>query len=195
MPGRYGLLVQSCAASRLVEPHDPVAPYFGDGATAVVVGPVASGGILGSVHFVDGRYPDTLVAGVPGGAWYDPGRAVMHVADPAGLRAVLLQTVDLCKRSVDAVLPKCGCAPAAIDFFCIHQGTSWLLSLAQEATQLQRAATIDIFSKTGYLFSASIPLGLRLAEDSGVLGERDLALLFGGGTGVTYGATVIEWGR
>jgi 3-oxoacyl-[acyl-carrier-protein] synthase III len=146
------------------------------------------------VHFVDGRYPDSLVASVPGGTWYDQGRAVIHIADPGQMRAVLLQTVDLCKHSVDAVLAKCRCGPSAIDFFCIHQGTPWLRTLAQESTDLVHAATVDTFSKTGYLFSAIMPFGLRSAEESGLLGDRDLVLLFGGGTGMTFGATVIEWG-
>jgi 3-oxoacyl-[acyl-carrier-protein] synthase-3 len=190
---RYALLVQSSAATRLVEPDDVVSPYFGDAASAVVVGPVAGRGIIGAVHYVDGRFPDTLVASVPNGRWYDIGRPVIWLGDPPGMTSVLLQSVDLCERSVAAVLADTRCEAAAIDFFCIHQGTPWLRRLAQERSGLAHAASIDTFSKTGYVFSAIIPLGLAMAEQQGLLKKGQLVLLFGGGTGMTYGATVIEW--
>ena len=80
-------------------------------------------------------------------------------------------------------------------FFCIHQGTPWLRRLAQEAAGLTGAHTIETFTKTGYLFSAILPLGLRFAEDDGLIKSGDIVVLFGGGTGMTYGATVVEWGR
>src|SRR5262245_61399280 len=56
------LLVQSCAASRLLDPADPVSVLFGDGATAVVVGPVSAGrGVIAAVHRADGRFPRSLI--------------------------------------------------------------------------------------------------------------------------------------
>ena len=190
---RCALLVQSSAATKLVEPYDVVAPYFGDGATAVVVGPVETGGVRGSVHYADGRFPDTIVAGVRGGAWYEAGQSVLHIRDAAKMRAVLLSTIDLCTQSVSVALERAGCSPSDVKFFCIHQGTPWLRRLAQEATGLTGARSIETFTKTGYLFSAIIPLGLRIAQDQGLIGKGDIVTLFGGGTGMTYGATVVEW--
>ena len=45
------------------------------------------------------------------------------------------------------------------------------------------------------MFSASIQLSLRMAVDEGRLAPTDPVVLFAGGTGMTYGATVLEWGR
>jgi 3-oxoacyl-[acyl-carrier-protein] synthase III len=191
---RFALLVQSSAASRLVEPYDVVAPYFGDAATAVVVGPVRGRGLLSSVHHTDGRYPDTLVASVPGGTWHDAGRAVIHIGDAAGMRAVLLGTVDLCAASVRDALAEAGCSSSSIQFFAMHQGTPWLRKLAQEYAGLAHASCVETFTKTGYLFSSILPVGLRMAQDQGLLQPGHLAVLFGGGTGMTYGAMVLEWG-
>lgn len=191
----YALLVQSSAATKLVEPHDVVAPYFGDGATAVVVGPVAGGGIRSSVHYTDGRFPDTIVAGVPGGAWYDAQRSILHIRNPGKMGGMLLGTIDLVTESVATALSRAGCRASDVKFFCIHQGTPWLRRLAQEATGLTHAHTIETFTRTGYLFSAILPLGLRFAEDGGLIAKGDIVVLFGGGTGMTYGATVVEWGR
>lgn len=64
---RCGLLVQSCAPSRLLDMTTAIAPYFGDAATAMVVGRVPEGhGIEASAHFTDSRYPQVLIASVPG---------------------------------------------------------------------------------------------------------------------------------
>lgn len=191
---RYALLIQSSAATRLVDPESSLAPLMGDGATAVVVGPVSTRGVRGAVHFTDGRYPSSLVAGVPGGTWYSDGRPVIHIADRAAMGAVLLLTVDVCKQSVDTVLERTGVAAAEIDFFCIHQGTAWLRQLAQEHTGMNHARSIDTFADTGYLFGAIMPYQLREAEESKLLRPGDQVLMFGGGTGMTYGATVVEWG-
>lgn len=195
--GRAGLalLVQSCAASREIDMTDPIAPLFGDGATAVVVGPVSAGrGIRAAVHHVDGRYPRTLVAGVRGGTWSDPGRAILHVADAAQMRDVFLHTADVCKESIDAALASSGDAASDVDFFAMYQGTPWLRRVVQDHVGLDRARSLDSFARTGYLFAAVLPAGLALAEQAGLLADGDLVLATGGGTGMTFGSLLLRWG-
>jgi 3-oxoacyl-[acyl-carrier-protein] synthase III len=192
---RTALLVQSCAMSRLIDPRDPVSPLFGDGATAVLVGSVGeSRGIIHSIHLTDGTHPRTLIASVRGGRWFDEGRAVAHSADPASARQVFLETIDRAKEAIDAALDGAGLAATDIDFFGVHQGTPWLRRLSQDHAGLGAARSIDTFAATGYLFAASIPLGLQMAAERGLLKSDDRVVLFGGGTGMTYGATVLRWG-
>lgn len=187
---RFALLVQSCGVSRLLDHHDPLSPLFGDAATAVVVGAVGAGrGILSAVHRTDGRFPRTLIASVPGGAWYDDGRVIVHSADGGQARQVFLETVDRGKEVVDQALAIAGHQPAEVDFFAVHQGTPWLREVALQHLGLTRARSVETFASTGYVFSASLPMSLtHPAVD-------DLVVLFGGGTGQTYGATVMRWGR
>jgi 3-oxoacyl-[acyl-carrier-protein] synthase III len=192
---RYALLVQSSAATRLVEQADPVSAALGDAATAVVVGPVPEGqGILAAVHRTDGRCPGSLVASVRGGRWYD-GRAVLHVADPVGERQLFLETVDRGNDVISEVLAASGCGASDVDFFAAHQGTPWLRRLTQDHAGLTRARSVDLFSKTGYVFAASLPLVLATAEADGLIASKDLVAIFGGGTGITVGATLLRWGR
>jgi 3-oxoacyl-[acyl-carrier-protein] synthase III len=193
---RVALLVQSCAASREIDMTDPIAPLFGDGATAVVVGPVSAGrGIRAAAHHVDGRYPRTLVAGVRGGTWSDHGRAIIHVADAGQMRDLFLHTADVCKESIDAALASSGDAAGDVDFFAMYQGTPWLRRVVQSHVGLDRARSIDSFSRTGYLFAAVLPASLALAEQAGLLSDGDLVLATGGGTGMTFGSIVLRWGR
>lgn len=192
---RLALLVQSCAVTRAVEANDPISPLFGDGATAVVLGPVRDGrGLVAAVHHCDGRFPRTLVAGVRGGTWSDPGRGVVHVADPIQMRDVFLTSADVCKESIDAALAAARLSPGDVGFFAMHQGTPWLLRVAQELAGLEHARTVDSFAKTGYLFAAILPAGLAIAERAGLIGDGDLVLATAGGPGITFGSVAIRWG-
>ena len=192
---RYALLVQSSAATRWLELDDPISPLFGDGATGVVVGPVSAGrGLLGAVHFTDGRYPRTLVGAVRGGTWFDEGRGVIHLGDPRQQDDVFLQIADICKESISTALKTAGQAPNAVDFFCMHQGTPWLRRVIQDYVGLDRARSFDLFAKTAHLMASNIPATLAAAHDAGELRPDDLVVLMGGGQGMTYGASVLRWG-
>jgi 3-oxoacyl-[acyl-carrier-protein] synthase III len=191
---RRALLVQSCAASRLVDAGDPGSVLVGDGATALVVGPVGPGrGILSSVHHTDGRYPRGLIASAPGGRWYD-GRARMHVADPGQLFEAQLRIADVCASSIRAALEKSGHALADVDHLCVFQGKAWIPQVVHEHLGIGRPAPpSSVFRRFAYLSSAMIPAALFGAQEEGSLTDGDLVVLCGGGTGMTYGAAVLRW--
>ena len=191
---RHALLVQSSAASRLLDRDDPQSPLFGDGAAAVVVGRAARGGLLATVHRTDGTYPRALIACVRDGRWYDGGRIVLHRGDLQAARRVFLETADRAIDVVGAALREAACAPDEVDFFAVHQGTPWLRRVTQESLGLTRARSVDTFATTGYLFGASIPLVLETAQRRGMLAADDLVVMHGGGVGSTYGAVVMRWG-
>lgn len=192
---RFGLLVQSSAVSRLLDASDWGSPVFGDAASAVVVGRVASGGILAAVHRSNGQFPRALVASVPGRRWYDEGKVVLHCADRAAARQVFVDTVDRGVEVVGAALRDAGLTPYDVDFFAVHQGTPWLRRLAQEALGLGRARYVDLFARTGYLFAASIPAVLHDGHRDRLLAPGDVVVMYGGGTGPTYGAIAMRWGE
>lgn len=190
---RYGLLVQSFLGTRLVERDDPLSVLFGDGASAVVVGPVSSGrGILGSAHFTDGRFATSLVLSPVNRRIVDDGRAIIHIPDPAQMRDVFLQTADLCKEGVDAVLASTSLDRSDVDFICVN-GTPWLREVVHGFLELPRARSYEIYQTVGYLSSAMIPINLELARQAGELRTGDRVMLTGGGTGMTFGATMMTW--
>jgi 3-oxoacyl-[acyl-carrier-protein] synthase III len=191
---RHALLVQSTAASRLLDPEDPHGPLLGDGAAAVVVGRAPRGGLLATVHRSDGSYPRALVASVRGGRWYDGGRIVLHRADPAAALQIFLETADRACEVIGAALAASGHTADEVALFAVHQGTPWLRAVTQQATGLTRARFVDTFATTGYLLGASIPLVLEQAQLRGLVAPGALAVLHGGGVGSTYGAAVVRWG-
>jgi 3-oxoacyl-[acyl-carrier-protein] synthase-3 len=192
---RYALLVQSCAATRLVEADDPSSVLVGDGATAIVLGPVSAGrGYLSSVHYTEGRYPKSLIMSVRDGRWYDEGRVRMHVGDPHQLFEAHLRIADTCADSVVAALRKSGHTLDDVDFLCVFQGTPWIQRVVYEQLGVRHLTPSDIFRRYGYLSSVMIPAALLDAERDGKLADDDLVVIAGGGTGMTYGAAVLRWG-
>lgn len=191
---RHVLIVQSTAASRMIDPEAPLAPMFGDGASAAIVGRVSDGGLIATVHHSNGSYPRALIASVPGGRWYDDGRTVLHSADPGHAREVFLRNLDFAVDVVGDVLREAGMAPGEIEFFAAHQGAPWLRRVTQEALGLAQARSLDTFETTGHLLSVSVPLVLETAQQRGLFARGDRVLLYAGGNGPTYGASVLRWG-
>jgi len=192
---RLALLVQCCAPSSSIDIDDPISPLFGDGASAAVVGRVSDGhGMLAAIHHCDGRFPDTLVASVRGGTWSDPGRGVIHVANPIQMRDVFLATADVCKEGIDAVLASSARTTTDVGFFAMHQGTPWIRRVVQRHAGLEHARSTDSFAQTGYLFACTVPAALALAERAGLLADDDLVLATSGGPGITFGSIAMQWG-
>jgi 3-oxoacyl-[acyl-carrier-protein] synthase III len=192
---RYALLVQSCAATRLFEMDDPSSVLAGDGATAIVLGPVPAGrGVLSLAHYTEGRYARSLIMSVPGGRWFDEGRVRVHIGDLQQLLDAHLRIADACKESIDAALARSGARLSEIDFLCVYEGTSWLQRAVRDHIGARHAKLVEIFPRFGYLSSATVPAALYVAEQEGLLVPDDLVVLTGGGTGQTYGAAVLRWG-
>jgi 3-oxoacyl-[acyl-carrier-protein] synthase-3 len=119
---------------------------------------------------------------------------VIHVADATRMRDVFLETADVCKESIDTVLASTRHTASDIGFFAMYQGTPWLRRVVQDYVGFQHARSIDTFARTGYLFAATLPAGLALAEQAGLLREDDLVMITGGGTGMTFGSILVRWG-
>jgi 3-oxoacyl-[acyl-carrier-protein] synthase-3 len=193
---RYALLVQSCAISRIIDPNEPLSPNFGDGASAVVVGPVAAGrGVIASAFRTDGSLHRAVVGGVRGRSWYDDGRVAMYSEDPSAARQTFMEIADKGDEVTGAVLRDAGCKPADIGFFGVHQGTSWARRLLTEHFGLTSARSVETYAWAASIFAANIPLGLAIGEKEGLLRQDDLVLTFAGGAGLSYGSVLLRWGR
>jgi 3-oxoacyl-[acyl-carrier-protein] synthase-3 len=192
---RYALLVQSSAITRLLVTEDPSSTWFGDGATAVVLGPVSEGkGVLGRAHRTDGTLSRTVMCGVPGRNWYDEGRSILYVGDTREGRRMILTIADLAVDVADDALAQAGLGRADVRFYASHQGTPWLRPLTQEHLGLANARFVDTFSWTANMVSANVPAELALGAQKGLLKDGDPVLLFSGGSGITWSAVVLRWG-
>ena len=193
---RHVLLIQSAGFSKVMPIEAPVSAWFGDGATAVVLGRVKSGfGVLAYDHGTDGTRHKAMVLGVPGKRWYDDGRTIGYSADPPMAQAIILGSIDRSREVIPAALKKAGVTAEDVDFYACHQGVPWLRSITQQFVGMERARWVDTFASFGSLSAANIGLVLSLGQRERMLRDGDLVAMFSGGTGETYSALVMRWGR
>lgn len=194
--GRYrmGLLTQSSAISRVNPLEQPFSVNFGDGATAVVVGPGTQGsGLLSQVHRADGTINRAIVCSVPGADWWEEGRIVSTILDREAARKMLLTICDVAQELFPRAFEEAGVAAKDIDFFAGHQATAWWRRVVQEHLGLESARSVDTFEHAGTISSANLPLILQQAEATGLLSPGDLVAMYQGGTGATYTASIYRW--
>lgn len=190
------LLTQSAAQSRVLPENDPHAPWFGDAASAVVVGPVSEGhGILGRCDRSDGALQGSLVAGVPGGRWYDDAPTIVYNASMEATQGLIRSLVDVATEAVGAALADAGVEPEDVDFYACHQAFPWLRAVTQERAGLSHARSVDTFARAANVAAVNVPLVLATAEREGALREGDLVATFTGGSGITYSSVIMRWGR
>jgi 3-oxoacyl-[acyl-carrier-protein] synthase-3 len=193
---RYGLLVQSSCMSRLTRPDDPMSAWFGDAATAVVVGPVSEGrGVLGRAHMTDGSLYGGVVCGVPGKHWYEDGAVQGYVADPTLARRLLTSNIHDSQALIRAALADADVAPETVDFYGSHQGFVWLREVTQTLAGIAQAKTVDTYSWAASVLGCNIPLALYTAQKEGILRSGDTTVLFSGAAGSVLSSLVVGWGR
>lgn len=192
--GRNVLLVQSCGISRILPPEEPTSAWFGDGAAAVVVGPVAADrGIIGRATRTVSSLHRGVVTGVKERAWYEDGRSWFFAKDRSAAFRIMVGVADDADEIIGAALGDAGLERPDVSFFACHQIAPWMRSTVQAFTGLERARSVETFHWAGNLASVNVPLVLSIAERDGLLRDGDVVALYGGGAGVTFSSSVLRW--
>jgi 3-oxoacyl-[acyl-carrier-protein] synthase III len=172
----------------LLSPHtDPddrgTAGLFADGAGAVVLRATGPPGRIGPVVLgADGANADLIQAPRDGGF------IRMNGAD------TFRQAVDRLSEATLQALDAGGLGIGSIDLFVYHQANSRILAAVGERLGLPSERVIDCIAGYGNTSAASVPIALAEAESEGALSEGSTVLLAAFGGGLTWAATVAEWG-
>lgn len=162
---------------------------FGDGAGAVVVEPVESGGFLGFELGADGGGGENL--------WL-PGSGSRHFEDGDKLvkmngREIFKFATRVMVSSAEKVLAECGLAVADVDVYVPHQANKRIIDHAARKLGIPEEKVVVNVDRYGNTSSGSIPLALADAAADGRLREGELVLMTGMGAGLTWGSALIEW--
>jgi 3-oxoacyl-[acyl-carrier-protein] synthase-3 len=74
-----------------------------------------------------------------------------------------------------------------------HQANERILDHASERMGIDPAKVVMNLDRLGNTSSASIPLALADAVDTGMLEEGALVLMVGFGAGLTWGSVLVRW--
>ncbi len=177
------LVVGADMMSRITDPADRATScLFADGAGAVVMRGAANGRIGPVVLGADGANADLL-------------------RTPRATGLTEMQGHETFKHAVDRMsevtleaLAASGLGLGDVDVFVYHQANSRILRAVGERLGLAKERVLDCIAKVGNTSAASIPVALEEARLAGGLQRGARVLIAAFGAGLTWGATVVEWG-
>lgn len=193
----YALVIGADVYSRIIDRGDRrTAVLFGDGAGAVVLGPVRPGlGIVGFDLSSQGRYHNLIRVPAGGSRLPASEKTVedrLHFFEMEG-RAVRDFVIAELPRAVRRLLSRHRTAAASVDHFVPHQANGVLLDETFPLLGLPAARMHLTVGEHGNTGSASIPIALDDAWRRGALDDEDLLLLAGFGGGMSVGAAIVRW--
>jgi len=169
---------------------------FGDGAGAVILGPVAKDyGILANYLAADGDGANLLK--IPAGGSQLPGsedsfREGLHFVSMNG-NEVFKFAVRVIPEAVRKVLSQTGISLEEVNYIIPHQANQRIIEAAVSRLKVKPEKMVSNISKYGNTSTASIPLVIDELWKEGNLKSGDLILLVGFGAGLTWGASLIRW--
>jgi 3-oxoacyl-[acyl-carrier-protein] synthase-3 len=117
-------------------------------------------------------------------------RTAEHIhMDGLGVLSFFNATVP---RSVRDILAENGLTMDDVDLFVFHQASQVALDSLANALQIPREKMVFDLAETGNLVSASIPVALSRAFQSGRAKQGQLALLCGFGVGLSWGTALVD---
>ncbi|SFG35631.1 3-oxoacyl-[acyl-carrier-protein] synthase-3 [Planifilum fulgidum] len=194
---RYALVVGVDCLSKITNWEDRnTCVLFGDGAGAVVLGPVEEGsGFLSFELGADGSGGDLLKLPAGGSRMPASRHTVderLHTISMAG-REVFKFAVRVMGNAAEEALSKAGMKKEDIDFLVPHQANIRIIDAAVERFGLSEEKVIVNLDRFGNMSSASIPVALDEAVHQGRIKKGDTLVLVGFGGGLTWGAAVLKW--
>jgi len=175
------------------------AVLFGDGAGAVILGPVEDSGrgILSVNIHADGRHAEKLWIEAPGSR-YNPWLQADHIE--RGLTRPVMEGRDVFKhavvkmpQAVREALEASGLTIEDLDLVIPHQANQRITQAVQKALSLSDDKVVSNIHKYGNTTAASIPIALHEAVEAGRVERGDLICLTAFGSGFTWGAALIRW--
>lgn len=102
--------------------------------------------------------------------------------------------VQTLQNSVERVLAKNAISPGQIDLFIPHQANLRIIKAVQERLNLPDSKCVLTIAKFGNTSSASIPMAMNEAYESGRLKNGHLCLLDAFGGGFVWGSALLKFG-
>ncbi len=192
------LLVIGCdCASRIMDYTDrETCILFGDGAGAVVVGEVpADRGIRGNIAGSDG-HGAMLIYQKVGACAFPMTPENIGTKDrymKMNGREVFKFAVKIVADAVEKALADAGMTVKDVDLLVPHQANVRIIHSAMERFHFDESRTVICMDRYGNTSSASIPLALDDARQSGKLKHGTTCALVAFGAGLTYAASIIRW--
>jgi 3-oxoacyl-[acyl-carrier-protein] synthase-3 len=169
---------------------------FGDGAGAFVLqASERPGGVMGAVMRSDGSGGDFL--SVPAGGSKNPASEItlhtgMHFIHMDGKEVYRFATRVMVQATIEAA-EKSGWYPEDLNLVVPHQANYRIIEAAARGLKLPMEKFMVNIDRYGNTSTASIPIAVVEAVQTGKLRPGDKVVFVGFGAGLTWGALAAEW--
>ncbi|MEM6763439.1 MAG: beta-ketoacyl-ACP synthase III [Bacteroidota bacterium] len=165
---------------------------FGDGAGVAMVEAAEEGNILSTITGTEGEGgPDLYLS-----SWNNQLNGT-HIEANGKLhqtgKRVFKWAVSTATREIERLLEKENITINDVDWFVPHSANQRILDVVCENLGFPLEKTLESLSYFGNTSSATIPLALASAAESGKLKSGDKLALIGFGGGLTYAGTILIW--
>lgn len=177
------LVIGADLMTRVTDPTDrATASVFGDGAGAIVMRASSRGRIGPFVLGADGANGDLIRC--------TRAEPVVRMQGHETFR----HAVDRMSEITLSAAAAAGCEPADLDLFVYHQANARILAAIEARLGLPGERIVNCIHRYGNTTGATIPLALEEARSAGTLLDGSKVLLAAFGAGLTWAASVVEWG-
>lgn len=168
---------------------------FGDGAGAVILSEVRSGGIISTYLASDGGLSDLLM--IPAGGSRHPVSSKtlekrMHYIKMRGNELFKI-AVNKMSEAAEVVLKQAGLKCSDVDLFIPHQANIRIILAVAKKLGMPKDKIYLNIEKYGNMSSASTATALCEAVKEGKIKKGDIILLDAFGAGLVWGACIIKW--
>jgi len=194
---KYALVIGAEILTKYVDYTDRgTCVLFGDGAGAVVLGPVEENkGILSAKLRSDGNYAEFLQApggGTRHGTTHETIDQHMHFFKMRGNEVFKVAVRSMTEISLD-ILKETGYTAADLNLFIPHQANQRITDAVAEKLGVAESVVYSNIAQHGNTSAASIPIALDECVSGGKIKEGDLVMMAAFGGGFTWGGALVRF--
>jgi 3-oxoacyl-[acyl-carrier-protein] synthase-3 len=199
------LLITADTYSKYINTNDRSTNIlFGDGAAATVISKCNIDRVLDVKISSNGKKFDTFYIPAGGSKFPKDETTCINTIDRSG-NIKSLENIHMngfavwqfiaknVSEQISGLLEKNNLEVKNIDLFLFHQASKLTLDSLVKMLKIDQEKTFTNLENIGNTVSASIPIALKDAEDSGRLKRGDLILISGFGVGLSWGSIIMKY--
>lgn len=187
------LVVTSCSYSRVAPCSEVISLANGDGACAMIVERLATGGLIASHTVSTSASAGALITAPDLSADGEPClRMRLQPGAGAKIRAMAAPAFRAC---VDGVLARAGVALDDIAFFAFNAATAWMVPMYVAMLGIDPDRTVNTHAELANTGPVLTPTSLYVGAAEGKLRPGDRVLTFAIGNASNAVAQIHEWGE
>lgn len=194
---RLVLCTQSFMMTRIFPLTHPASPNIGDAATAFIVGPSKTPGILSAHAVSHGEFYDAVLYRRRGEdtAWYESGGPMfLSTNDGEAARRLIQDTVRLGSQTLRELSDRAGIPLTDVGVLASVQPRRWVPGALAEVLGLSPEIAPNTFVERAHLGACGVVTNLLEARRRGLLAQKALVALYAQGAGFTRAAAFLRWG-